>query len=223
MVKVLSFVLLSSMAIVFGIPLDHDSDSSVLANLNVGDLAQVAMSSIEHKLGESVLHSTPEPTKAYSSHVIEAHTDSAAGSVAIPLDTFKVVEPENETTLDTTSLDCNKAIEDVKHTADQMKMGALGVAAKGLLVAKNGVRLATRIIFKPIAIVTGLHLKMLGSGLKLGGKLIGGTGAGIAKAGTAIKFAGLGHIGLGASAIGWGLDKSTITTHFEESEKKFKH
>jgi len=132
--------------------------------------------------------------------------------------------PESEALVDEenhTTLDLNQGIENVANTVEAVKAGALGLATKGLVVAKKGAVVAGRIILKPIAILTGVHLKMLGSGLTLGGKLIGGTGAGIAKAGTVVKYAGLGSIGLGASAIGWGLDKSTIDTHFtQESHLK---
>jgi len=103
----------------------------------------------------------------------------------------------------------------LKAGAIGLKAGTVGLAAKGLLVAKKGVYVAGRIIMKPIAIIAGAHLKMLGTGLAIGGKLIGGTGAGIAKAGTAVKYAGLGGIGVGASAVAWGFDKSTISKHLE--------
>jgi len=96
-----------------------------------------------------------------------------------------------------------------------LKAGTVGLATKGLLVAKKGVYVAGRLIMKPIAVIAGAHLKMLGTGLAIGGKLIGGTGAGIAKAGTAVKYAGLGGIGVGASAVAWGFDKSTISKHLE--------
>lgn len=111
-----------------------------------------------------------------------------------------------------------KGIENMAQTMGFLKEGALGLATKGLVIAKKGAVVAGRVILKPIAILTGVHLKMFGSGLAFGGKLIGGTGAGIAKAGTVVKYAGLGGIGLGASAIGWGLDKSTIDTHIEKSQ-----
>jgi len=96
-----------------------------------------------------------------------------------------------------------------------LKAGTVGLATKGLLVAKKGVYVAGRLIMKPIAVIAGAHLKMLGTGLAIGGKLIGGTGVGIAKAGTAVKYAGLGGIGVGASAVAWGFDKSTISKHLE--------
>jgi len=111
--------------------------------------------------------------------------------------------------------------DDIIRPIEALKTGAIGLATKGLVVAKNGVRVATRFFLKPIAILAGVHLKMFGSGLALGGKILKGTGAGIAKTGTVVKVAGLGSIGLGASAIGWGLDKSTIDTHFQESNQKF--
>jgi len=102
----------------------------------------------------------------------------------------------------------------------KLKAGAIGLKAKTvglasipLLLAKKGVYKIGRIILKPVELFAGANLKMLGSGLLLGGKLIGGTGAGIAKAGTAIKYAGLGGIGVGASAVSWGFDKSTIESH----------
>jgi len=103
----------------------------------------------------------------------------------------------------------------LKAKAIGLKAGTVGLAAKGLLVAKKGVYVAGRLIMKPIAVIAGAHLKMLGTGLAIGGKLIGGTGAGIAKAGTAVKYAGLGGIGVGASAVAWGFDKSTISKHLE--------
>jgi len=134
------------------------------------------------------------------------------------------LEIENDTTLET--LDLKKGIEKVSQTVKGLKVGAaglaVGMATKGLVKAKKGAYIVGRIILKPIKVLTGIHLKMLGTGLTIGGKLIGGTGVGIAKVGTAVKYAGLGHIGLGASAISWGLDKSTIDTHFEESNRKFK-
>lgn len=114
----------------------------------------------------------------------------------------------------------NKLVH-IKEGVAAMAAIPLGMAAKGLVVAKKGAYVAGRVILKPIAIVTGLQLKMLGSGLAGAGKLVAGTGAGIAKAGTVVKYAGLGSIGLGASAIGWGLDKTTIDTHFKESQQKF--
>jgi len=103
----------------------------------------------------------------------------------------------------------------IKAGALGLKAGTVGLATKGLLVAKKGVYVAGRLIMKPIAVIAGAHLKMLGTGLAIGGKLIGGTGAGIAKAGTAVKYAGLGGIGVGASAVAWGFDKSTISKHLE--------
>jgi len=107
-------------------------------------------------------------------------------------------------------------------TGAVLKSGALGLASKGILMAKKGAYVAGRIILKPIAIITGAHLKVLGSGLAGAGKLVTVTGAKIAKTGTAVKFAGLGSIGVGASAISWGLDKTTIDTHFQESQQKLK-
>jgi len=102
-----------------------------------------------------------------------------------------------------------------------IKAGAVGLAKKPLLVAKKIAHIAGRIFLKPIALIAGAHLKVIGTGLAIGGKLVGGTGAKIAKVGTVVKFVGLGHIGIGASAIGWGLDKSTIDTHFKESHRTF--
>jgi len=120
--------------------------------------------------------------------------------------------------------DCQKlhnAVGVLKAGALGLKAGAIGLkaktvglATKGLLVAKKGVYTAGRIIMKPIAIIAGAHLKALGTGLTLTGKLIGGTGAKVAKTGTAIKYAGLGGIGMGASAVAWGFDKSAIGSHF---------
>jgi len=116
----------------------------------------------------------------------------------------------------------------IKAGALGLKAGTVGLAAKGIIAAKAAAvgavkkakYIVARVILKPAALVAGAHLKMLGTGLALGGKLVGGTGAGIAKAGTAVKYVGLGSLGLGASAIGWGLDKSTISTHFEESNRQ---
>jgi len=102
----------------------------------------------------------------------------------------------------------------LKAGAIGLKAKTVGLATKGLLVAKKGVYTAGRIIMKPIAIIAGAHLKALGTGLTLTGKLIGGTGAKVAKTGTAIKYAGLGGIGMGASAVAWGFDKSAIVSHF---------
>lgn len=127
---------------------------------------------------------------------------------------------EDDLTVNT--LDLNQTKEHVVQKLETLKTGALGLATKGLVAAKKGVRVVGRLIFKPIAIVTGLHLKALGTGLTLGGKLLAGTGAGVAKVGTAVKYTGLGSIGLGASAIGWGFDKTTIDTHFQESKQKFR-
>jgi len=94
-----------------------------------------------------------------------------------------------------------------------LKAGAVALAAKPFIVAKKVAYVAGRLIMKPIAIITGAHLKALGTGLKLAGKVIGGTGLGIAKAGTAVKYTGLGAIGAGASAVAWGFDKTTLTAH----------
>jgi len=118
--------------------------------------------------------------------------------------------------------DITEGIGQVAQTVGALKAGALGLAAKGVLVAKKGAYVAGRVILKPIALLAGTHLKLLGTGLTIGGKLIGGTGAGIAKAGTVVKYTGLGTLGLGASAVGWGLDKTTIDNHFEESQRRFK-
>jgi len=106
------------------------------------------------------------------------------------------------------------------HVLEHMAEGAIGAIGKGVLAAKKGAYVAGRIFLKPIAIVTGLNLKMFGAGLAGAGKLVAGTGAGIAKAGTVVKYAGLGHIGLGASAIGWGLDRTTIDSHFHDDQQK---
>lgn len=106
-------------------------------------------------------------------------------------------------------------------TVNLLKKGAIGLAAKGALVMKKGAVVAGKLALRPIALIAGSQLKMIGTGLTIGGKVVGATGAGIKKAGTAVKYAGLGSIGLGASAIGWGLDKSTIDKQFEQ-EHKFK-
>jgi len=94
-----------------------------------------------------------------------------------------------------------------------LKMGALGLAAKGALAMKEGAVVAGKLILKPIAIIAGSQLKMIGTGLTIGGKVVGATGAGVKKAGTVVKYAGLGAVGLGATSIGWGLDKTTIDSH----------
>ena len=124
-------------------------------------------------------------------------------------------EEENPEDLPLLNIDLQDGINQAVQTVVLLKAGALGAAAKGVAAAKKGAYVAGRVILKPIAILTGIHLKLVGSGLAFGGKLIGGTGAGIAKAGTAVKFTGLGAIGLGASAVSWGLDRSTIDTRIE--------
>jgi len=111
------------------------------------------------------------------------------------------------------TIDLQEGINNAVQKVVLLKAGALGAAAKGVVMAKKGAYVAGRIFLKPIAILTGIQLNMIGSGLTIGGKLIGGTGAGIAKAGTAVKYTGLGAIGLGASAVSWGLDKSTISSN----------
>jgi len=156
-------------------------------------------------------------------HNVKTSVEDSAHNLAhlFIVEDLKSTEPtEAPQTENDATLDLNKGIENVAQTVGVLKEGALGLATKGLVVAKKGAVVAGRVILKPIAILTGVHLKMFGSGLAFGGKLIGGTGAGIAKAGTLVKYAGLGGIGLGASAIGWGLDKSTIDTHLEVSHQK---
>jgi len=146
--------------------------------------------------------------------------------VVEPIDAQQL-ENEGSIAFNKESESLNSAVSAVKTGVLGLKAGAIGLkaktaglAAKGLLVAKKGVYTAGRIIMKPIAIIAGAHLKMLGTGLTLGGKLIGGTGAGIAKTGTAIKYAGLGGLGVGASAVAWGFDKSTIGSHFTLHESE---
>lgn len=104
-----------------------------------------------------------------------------------------------------------------------LKKGAIGLAAKGALAMKTGAVVAGKLMLKPIALIAGSQLKMFGTGLSIGGKIVGATGAGIKKAGTVVKYAGLGSIGLGASAIGWGLDKTTIDKHWEDAHRLMRH
>jgi hypothetical protein len=108
-------------------------------------------------------------------------------------------------------------------TVGLLKKGAIGLAAKGALVMKKGAVVAGKLMLKPIALIAGSQLKMIGTGLSIGGKVVGATGAGIRKAGTVVKYAGLGSIGLGASAIGWGLDKTTIDKHWEDAHRLMQH
>jgi len=146
--------------------------------------------------------------------------------VVEPIDAQQL-ENEGSIAFNKESESLNSAVSAVKTGVLGLKAGAIGLkaktaglAAKGFLVAKKGVYTAGRIIMKPIAIIAGAHLKMLGTGLTLGGKLIGGTGAGIAKTGTAIKYAGLGGLGVGASAVAWGFDTSAIGSHFSLHESE---
>jgi len=100
-----------------------------------------------------------------------------------------------------------------------VKIGlAKGSVTKGLLAAKKASHVIARLLLKPVALITGANLKMVGKGLTIGGKLIGGNGLKVVNTGTTIKMATkkakelkyLGLTGLGASAIGLGLDSKTI-------------
>jgi len=157
-------------------------------------------------------------------HNVKSSVEDSANNFAnlvILENAAETPETENHSSIDISSpsLDLDSHVHKLEQTVETLKAGALGLAAKGVINVKKGAYVAGRVILKPIAILTGIHLKMFGSGLAFGGKLIGGTGAGIAKAGALVKYTGLGGIGLGASAISWGLDKSTIDTHFRESQK----
>jgi len=179
--------------------------------------ATAAVMSLPNWLAQNVKH-VPRVWFNNIKSSVEGSVDSAHNLANVLIvENLGDLEIENDTTLD-----LHNGVEKVSQVVEGLKVGAVGLATKGIVAAKKGAYVAGRVILKPIKVLTGIHLKMLGTGLTLGGKLIGGTGVGIAKVGTAVKFAGLGHIGLGASAISWGLDKSTIDTHFEESNKKFK-
>jgi hypothetical protein len=97
--------------------------------------------------------------------------------------------------------------------------GAIGLAAKGAATVTAKAVVAGKLVLRPIAIITGAHLKFLGTGLTLAGKGVSLTGAGIKKVGTGLKLSGLGAVGIGATAIGWGLDKTTIDHQLEEGHK----
>jgi len=158
--------------------------------------------------------------------------DLKAFGHALPDLSELVVVDNTEEVINEEDFDVDKGVEHLAVTAGllkaglktkviAMKAGAIGLAKKPLIVAKKIAVIAGRLILKPIGIIAGLHLKAIGTGLAIGGKLVKVTGAKIAKVGTVVKYAGLGHIGIGASFIGWGLDKSTIDTHFKESHRKF--
>jgi len=110
-----------------------------------------------------------------------------------------------------------------------LKKGAVGAAVKTAAAVKAGKVLlvkatvkAGRLALKPIAIVAGSHLKLLGGALGLFGTGVKLTGTALTKAGTGLKLGGLGGIGLGATAISWGLDKSSIDKQLDEDVKLIK-
>jgi len=120
----------------------------------------------------------------------------------------------------------NKGTVGVLFGANLLKKGAIGLAVKGAqavkkgtAVFKNGAITAGHLILKPVSIVAGSKLKLLGGGVTLLGKGVKLTGTALRKVGTGLKMGGLGGIGIGATAIGWGFDKSTVENQLAEDIK----